>query len=109
MIRWVSQRRGGMNRFLALVIIVALGAVPCIAEPGAPIVAYLELRDHWVAVHADAGAQTYTVRTSAGLLIGEELTLAQLSDLVPDVAESLRTALAGGEAGFVWAGNNTAP
>ena len=97
------------SRTVALAIVVALAALPVLAEPGAPIIAFLELRNHAVAVHADGGEQTYTVHGSEGTLLGEELSLAELSDLVPEVAGAIRNALAGGEPGFVWAGSDAAP
>ena len=100
-------------RHMGIVSLTALLLVPLLSPHAAPAddeafsIVHLAFRDHIVTIRSSHEGPRYSVRTSSGRLLSENLADEQLLAAHPKLHSHIRSSYASDESGsFVWAGRS---
>ena len=97
----------GIVSVTALLLATLLSTHAAIADDEAPSIVQLAFRDHIVTISSSSGGPQYTVRTTSGTLLSENLTDEQLLAAHPKLHFHIRSSYASNESGsFIWAGRS---
>ena len=101
------MRRSSIASFAALSLAISLSTQPALADDEAPSIVHLAFRDHIVTIDSSAQGPRYSVRTTTGTLLSEDLTDEQLLAAHPKLHAYIRSSYASDQRGsFVWAGRS---
>lgn len=77
------------------------------ADDQAPSIVHLAFRDHIVTIKSSPRGLRYSVRTTSGTLLSEDLTDDQLLAAYPKLHSHIRSSVASDDSGrFIWAGRS---
>jgi hypothetical protein len=97
----------GIVSFAVLVLAISTPTQADSADDKALAIAHLAFRDHIVTISSSPRGPRYSVRTSSGTLLGEDLTEDQLLAAHPKLHSQIRSSVASDESGgFIWAGRS---
>lgn len=101
------MRHLGIASFTALLLATLLSTHAALADDEALAIVHLAFRDHIVTIRSFPQGIRYSVRTTSGTLLSEDLTDEQLLAAHPELHSHIRSSYANGESGsFIWAGRN---
>ena len=101
------MRQLGIVSLMALLLAISLSTHAALADDEALSIVHLAFRDHIVTITSSPQGPRYSVRTTSGTLLGENLTDAQLLAAHPKLHSHIRSSYAGNEDGsFIWAGRS---
>ena len=93
--------------FAALLLAISLSTQVALADDDALSIVHLAFRDHVVTITASPQGPRYSVRTSSGTPLGENLTDEQLLAAHPKLHSHIHSSYASYEPGsFIWAGRS---
>jgi len=96
-----------IHSFMAVILIVSFLTHASFADEEALAIVRLAFRDHIVTISSSAQGLVYSVRTSSGVLLGENLTDQELLAAYPQLHSHIRSGYANdGSGSFVWAGRD---
>ena len=97
----------GIPSFAALLLAISVSAQADPAEDEALSIVHLAFRDHIVTITASPQGPRYSVRTTSGTLLSEDLTEDQLLAAHPKLHSQIRSSHASNESGsLIWAGRS---
>ncbi len=97
----------GIPSFSALLLAISVSAHADPADDEALAIAHLAFRDHIVTITSSPRGPRYSVRTTSGTLLSENLTEDQLLAAHPKLHSHIRSSYASDESGnFIWAGQS---
>ena len=101
------MRHLGIPCFAALLLAIPVSTHADPAEDEALSIAHLAFRDQIVTIASSPEGLRYTVRTTSGTLLGEDLTEDQLLAAHPKLHSHIRSSYASDESGnIIWAGQS---
>ena len=101
------MRHLGILCFAALLLAIPVFAHADSADDEALAIVHLAFRDHIVTITASPQGPRYSVRTTSGTLLSEDLTEDQLLAAHPKLHSHIRSSYASDESGgFIWAGRS---
>ncbi len=109
------MRHLGIPSFAALLLAISVSAhadppddeALSIVHDPAPSIVHLAFRDHIVTITSSPRGPRYSVRTTSGTLLSEDLTEDQLLAAHPKLHSHIRSSYASDESGsFIWAGRS---
>ena len=101
------MRHLGIASFTALLLAILLSTHAALADDEALSIVHLAFRDHIVTINSSPQGIRYSVRTTSGTLLSEDLTEEQLLAAHPELHSHIRSSYASDESGrFIWAGRN---
>lgn len=101
------MRHLGIVSVTALLLSGALSPPAALADDDGFSIVNLAFRDHVVTVKSSPEGPRYSVRTSTGTLLSEDLADAQLLAAHPELHSRIHASYASDESGgFVWAGRS---
>ncbi len=101
------MRHLGIASFTALLLAILLSTHAALADDEALSIVHLAFRDHIVTINSSPQGIRYSVRTTSGTLLSEDLTEEQLLAAHPELHSHIRSSYASDESGsFIWAGRS---
>ena len=101
------MRHLGIASFAALLLATLLSTHAALADDEALSIVHLAFRDHIVTIRSSPQGIRYSVRTTSGTLLSEDLTEEQLLAAHPELHSHIRSSYASDESGsFIWAGRS---
>ncbi len=101
------MRHLGMLCFAALLLAIPVFAHADSADDEALSIVHLAFRDHTVTITASPQGPRYSVRTTSGTLLSEDLTEDRLLAAHPRLHSLIRSSYASDQSGgFIWAGRS---
>ena len=101
------MRHLGIVSLAALLLAISAPVHVGSADDEALAIAHLAFRDHIVTITSSPQGLRYSVRTTSGTLLGEDLTEDQLLAAHPKLHSHIRSSYASDESGsFIWAGRS---
>lgn len=98
--------RGGISLAVLLLAISTFSQVGS-ADDEAPSIVHLAFRDHVVTITSSPQGPRYSVRTTSGALLSEDLSEDQLLAAHPKLHSQIRSSVASDDSGsFIWAGRS---
>ena len=99
------MRHLGIAPFAALLLALSTSTHADAPDDEAPAIAHLAFRDHIVTITSSPQGLRYSVRTTSGTLLSEDLTEDQLLAAHPKLHSHIRSSVASDVSGsFLWAG-----
>ena len=97
----------GIVSSTVLLLAISLSTQAALADDEALSIVHLAFRDHVVTITSSPQGPRYSVRTSSGTLLGENLTEEQLVAAHPKLHSHIHSSYASDESGsFIWAGRS---
>ncbi len=101
------MRHLGIPSFAALLLAISVSAHADPADDEALPIAHLAFRDQIVTIASSPQGLRYSVRTTSGTLLSEDLSEDQLLAAHPKLHSHIRSSYASDESGgFIWAGRS---
>jgi hypothetical protein len=101
------MRHLGIVSFAILLLAVSTFAHADSADDEALSIVHLAFRDHIVTITSSPRGPRYSVRTTSGTLLSEDLTEDQILAAHPKLHSHIRSSYASDESGsFIWAGRS---
>ena len=101
------MRHLGILSFAALLLAISVSAHADAADDEALSIVHLAFRDHIVTITSSPQGLRYSVRTTSGTLLSEDLTEDQLLATHPKLHSHIRSSYASDESGsLIWAGRS---
>ena len=101
------MRHFGSVSFAVLLLAISAATSADSGDDEALTIAHLAFRDHIVTITSSPRGPRYSVRTTSGTLLGEDLTEDQLLAAHPKLHSHIRSSVASDESGsFIWAGRS---
>jgi len=101
------MRHLGILCFAALLLAIPVFAHADSADDEALAIVHLAFRDHTITITASPQGPRYSVRTTSGTLLSEDLTEDQLLAAHPKLHSHIRSSVASDQSGgFIWAGRS---
>ncbi len=101
------MRHLGIASFTALLLAILLSTDSTLADDEALSIVHLAFRDHIVTIRSFPQGIHYSVRTTSGTLLSEDLSDEQLLAAYPELHSQIRSSYASDESGgFIWAGRS---
>ncbi len=101
------MRHLGIASFTALLLTTLLSTHAALADDEALAIVHLAFRDHIVTIRSSPQGIRYSVRTTSGTLLSEDLTDEQLLAAHPELHSDIHSSYASGESeSLIWAGRN---
>ena len=97
----------GIVSFTVSLLAVLVSTHPTFADDGALSIVHLAFRDHVVTISSSPQGPLYSVSTTSGALLSENLTDEQLLAAHPKLHSHIHSSIASDESGkFIWAGRS---
>jgi hypothetical protein len=104
------MRNLGIVALAVLLLAVSTPTHADSADDEAPSIVHLAFRDHIVTITSSPSGPRYSVRTTSGTLLSEDLTEDQLLAEHPKLHSHIRSSVASDESGsLIWAGRSESP
>ncbi len=101
------MRHFGSVSFAALLLAISVSTYADSSDDEALAIVHLAFRDHIVTITSSPRGLRYSVSTTSGTLLGEDLTEDQLLAAHPRLHSHIRSSVASDESGsFIWAGQS---
>jgi len=101
------MRHLGAVSFAVLLLAISTSTHADSADDEALTIVHLAFRDHIVTITSSPRGPRYSVRTTSGTLLSEDLTEDQLLAAHPELHSHIRSSYASDESGsFIWAGRS---
>ncbi len=104
------MRHLGIVSLTTLVLAILLPTHAALAGDEALSIVHLAFRDHIVTINSSPQGPRYSVRTTSGTILSEDLTDEQLLAAHPKLHSHIRSSYASDQTGgFIWAGLTESP